>query len=277
MSGGGSHNASPLLERYKRRNKSGRSATTIAITQGKHDMKLDARSSEFYLLLVVSLLSLAANMPNLIGEFIDQRTLLIVLSVVVVIALLRYLRLLLFLCVTALAIGANLPERLSKALGLSTDVMLGFLVLIVLIALLNRFRFLRLPAGAEEGAATKLDDEETRKAILIAISIGNIKRLRWLIKHNLEINFTHNGVSPVVAAAEKGNSEIMQLLVYHGVDLAATNAEGKTPLEIAETLGFTRTAEIIKFALDNKSASLTEAAPIKAEDVAGQGAIPAQA
>lgn len=221
-------------------------------------MKLNVKSAEFYLLLLVCVVSLAANLPShIIGQVIDQKVLLIVLSIVVVIALLRYLRLLLFLCVTALAIGANLPERLSKALSVDTDIMLGFLVLIVLISLLNKF--MRLPTGAGEGVAKKLDDEETRKAILIAISIGNIKRLRWLIKHNLEINFSENGVSPVVAAAEKGNSEIMQLLVYHGADLMVTNAEGKTPLQIAESLGFTRTAEIIKFALENNAASLSGA------------------
>lgn len=231
-------------------------------------MKLDVKSTEFYLLLLVCLVSLAANLPShVIAAYIDQRLLLIVLSVVVIIALLRYLRLLLFLCVTALAVGANLPERLSKALNVSTDIMLGFLALIILIALLNKF--MRLPTGVEKDATQKLDNEETRKAILIAISIGNIKRLRWLIKHNLEINFSDNGVSPVVAAAEKGNSEVMQLLIYHGADVTVTNAEGKTPLKIAETLGFTRTAEIIKFALDNKSASLGETAAIAPEYTGG--------
>lgn len=221
-------------------------------------MKPDVKSSEFYLLLVVCLLSLAANLPSdIIGQVIDQKLLLIVLSVVIVIALLRYLRLLLFLCVTALAIGANMPERLSKALGVSKEIMLGFLVVIVLVALLGKFA--RLPASRQKAAAEALDNEETRKAILIAISIGNIKRLRWLIKHNLEIDFSENGVSPVVLAAEKGNSEIMQLLVYHGANLNVTNTAGKTPLQIAEAHGYTRTAEIIKFALENRMASSNEA------------------
>ncbi len=221
-------------------------------------MKLKVRSTEFYLLLIVSLISVSANLPsNFIGQFIDQRLLLIVLCAVVVIALLRYLQLLLFLCVTALAIGANLPERLSKELGVSTDVMLIFLAIIILIALLNRF-IMRLPTGKPEFQAPKMDNAETRKAILIAISTGNVNRLRWLIKHNMEINFSENGVSPAVVAAETGNSEIMQLLVYHGVYLVVLSPEGKTPLQIAEARGFTRTAEIIRVAMDNRMASSSQ-------------------
>jgi len=230
-------------------------------------MKLNLKSAEFLLLLVVGVISLAANLPsNVIGEYIDQRSLLIVLSAVVVIALFKYLRLLLFLCVVTLAAGANLPERLSQEIGVSTDIMMGFLVLLVLTAVLNRF--MRLPFEKPAVAEQKLDTPETRKAILIAVSTGNIKRLRWLIKHNMEINFSENGVSPAVVAAETGNSEIMQLLVYHGVYLVVLGPEGKTPLQIAEARGFTRTAEIIRVALDHRMAIANQAQQANQEGAA---------
>ncbi len=239
-------------------------------------MKLKVKSAEFYLFLLVCLASLAANLPsNFIGEVIDQKSLLIVLSVVVVIALLRYLRILLFLCVTALAVGANLPQHLSKEIGVSTDVMLAFLALIIAMALLNKF--MRLPVDRNEGLEPKLDTPDSRKAILIAIETGNVKRLRWLITHDMEINFSRDGVSPAVVAAETGNSEIMQLLVYHGVYLVVLSAEGKTPLQIAEDRGFTRTAEIIRVALDNRTAAADDAPASALQDATVLEAAPQQA
>ncbi len=217
-------------------------------------MKPKIKSTEFFLFTLVTLLSIAANLPkDALGGVISQRMLLIVLSAVVVIALFRYLRLLLFICVMTLAVGANLPERLSESLGVSQMVMLIFLALIVLISLMNRL--LRLPTEPQKAAVPKVDTEESRKAILIAISIGNVKRLRWLISHNMEINFVDNGVSPALLAAEKGNSEVMQLLIYHGADLSIPNPEGKTPYEVALANGFNRTAEIIKFSIENKAAT----------------------
>ncbi len=216
-------------------------------------MRVKFNSTEFYLFLLVVVVSIAANLPEpIIGKYIDQRLLLIVLAAVVVIALFRYLRLLLFLCVATLALGANIPERLSDTLGLNQTVMLSFLILIVMISQANRF--LKLPVYDErtlEKNGPKLDTAESRKAVLIAISRGNVKRLKWFHSHNTELNFSEEGVSPVTLAAEKGNSEIMQLLIYYGANLNVTNAEGKTPLQIAEAHGFNRTAEIIRFALEH--------------------------
>lgn len=216
-------------------------------------MRLSVSSTELFLFLMVVALSIAANLPEaVIGKYIDQRLLLIVLAAVVVIALFRYLRLLLFLCVATLAVGANVPEQLSEALGINQAVMLTFLVLIVIISQANRF--LKLPTEIGSGPKKdmpRLDSAESRKAVLIAISRGNVKRLKWFHSHNTEFNFTEDGVSPVTLAAEKGNSEIMQLLIYYGVNLNVTNAEGKSPLEIAEAHGFNRTAEMIRFALEH--------------------------
>ncbi len=216
-------------------------------------MKVKVKSTEFFLFSLVTLLSIAANLPmEELGGVISQQTLLIVLAAVVVIALFRYLRLLAFLCVLTLAVGANLPERLSEALGISQLVMLIFLGVIILISALNKL--MRLPLEPKAAETKKVDTDESRKAILIAISIGNVKRLRWLISHNMEINFVDNGASPALLAAEKGNSEIMQLLIFHNADLSATNSEGMTPYEVALSRGFKRTAEIIKFSIENQMA-----------------------
>lgn len=223
-------------------------------------MKLNVKSVEFLLLCLVGLISLVANLPkHMLGQYINQKLLLIVLAAVVVIALFRYLRLLLFLCVATLAVGANLPERLSESLGISPSVMLAFLAAIVVVGVVTKF--VKMPTEIGAGPVERLDNEETRRAMMIAVSIGNVKRLRWLISHNMEFDFSDNGTAPVLLAAEKGNSEIMQVLIHHGADLTVTNAEGKTALELALAHGFNRTAELIRFALENRGAATLAPAP----------------
>lgn len=214
-------------------------------------MNVQIKMSEVVLLAIVILLSLAANLPEqYLGTLIDRNLLLIALTAVIVVSLFRYLRLLLFLAVVALAVGANLPEQLSDSLGVSPVVMLAFLVLLVLISMVN-YSFKLLP---QESDKHMHDSEESRHAVMSAITKGDLTKLHWLLSKNVEINFSQNGVSPVILAAEKGYTDIMQVLINHGVDLHVLNAEGKTPMEIALANGFNRTAEILHLAAENNVA-----------------------
>ncbi|MGA9666169.1 MAG: ankyrin repeat domain-containing protein [Gallionella sp.] len=208
-------------------------------------MKIKEKKSEIFLLAIVTLISLAANLPDqILGEVIDRKLLLIVLGGVVVIALFNYLDILLFLCVVVLAIGANLPNQFSDSLGISPMVMLAFLVLLVVISLINTaFKKFENIKGEQN-----YDSGESRKAILAAISKGDLTKLHWLLNNKVEINFTDNGVSPVMLAAEKGYTDVIQSLINYGADLNVMNSDGKTPIEVAQAHGFNRTAEIIKLA-----------------------------
>ncbi len=214
-------------------------------------MMQEVRRSELFLFTIVALLSIAANLPEQsFGSFINKKLLLAVLAGIVVIALLRYLRLFLLLCVVTLAIGANVPDRIADSLGIHPATMLVVLALIVVMALVNVYLKM-LPTDRVQASTQKEDNEHTRREVLIAVSKGNLTRLKWLLNRNVEINFSLNGVSPVIVAAEKGYSEIMQLLVHHGAEVNVTNADGKNALEIAQANGFHRTAEIIRFASEN--------------------------
>lgn len=210
-------------------------------------MKIQAKNGELFLLTVVILLSAAANMPEqMLGGLVDKKFLLIALGGIVVISLFNYLDLLLFLCVVALAVGANLPGQLTESLGISPAIMLGFLVLLVLISIMNTaFKKYSIGKGTQIH-----DSEDSRKSVLAAISKGDLTKLNWLLNNKVEINFTEDGVSPVILAAEKGYTDIMQLLINHGVDLNVMNADGKTPIEVAITNGFNRTAEIMKISAE---------------------------
>jgi len=219
-------------------------------------MKMPVKKNELYLLLMVTLLAIGANLPDqMLGDIIDRKFLLIVLTCIVVISLFRYLRLLLFLCVVALSVGANLPDQLTESLGISPVVMLTFLVLLVLISFMNVMFKMFFTTTSE---VHKHDSEESRKAVMTAVAKGDLTKLHWLLSKKVEINFTENGVSPVMLAAEKGYTDIMQLMITHGVDLHVLNADGRTPTEVAQSHGFNRTAEIMKLAEEGTKAGWAE-------------------
>ena len=110
-------------------------------------MKAKIKSSEVVMLLLVSLMSFAANLPSqLVGNVLDKRLLLIVLTASVVIALFHYLRLMLFLAIVILAIGANLPQDFAVNMGVNPKIMLAVLGFLVTLALLN-YAFKLMPTG----------------------------------------------------------------------------------------------------------------------------------
>jgi hypothetical protein len=206
-------------------------------------MKLELKLNEVIMLSVVVLLSVAANLPDsLIGSYIDRDILLSVLAAVVIIALFRYLRWMLFLIVTILAIGANLPEQLAAVVKVDPLIMIATLVVLVLVSLLNHV-FKLLPT---EAISKKADNSQSRKAVLEAIKAGNLSKLKHLLNMNVEINFIQDGTSPAHMVAEQGNNEMMQALLNYGVNLNVVNKDGLTPMEIALAFGFKHTVEMLK-------------------------------
>lgn len=206
-------------------------------------MKVELKLNELIMLGIVILLSVTANLPdNLLGEYVNRNILLSVLAAVIIIALFRYLRWMLFLIVTILAIGANLPEQLASVVNVDPVVMIATLVVLVLISLLNHI-FKLLPT---DGATKRTDSAQSRKAILEAVRTGNLNKLNRLIRMSVEVNFMQDGTSPAHIIAEQGNNEMMQALLDYGVNLNVINKDGLTPMEIALAFGFNRTVEILK-------------------------------
>ena len=107
-------------------------------------MRIDIKNREVIILLVVSLMAFAANLPDgMLGNLVDRNLLLVTLTVTVVIALFRYLKLMLFITVSVLAIGANLPDQLASQLGISRPAMIVASGVLVLTALLYKLYHLR--------------------------------------------------------------------------------------------------------------------------------------
>lgn len=213
-------------------------------------MQEQAKLSEIVILCIVSLMALAANLPDsLLGNIIDRKLLLLSLTVSVVIALFRYLRLMLFITISVLAIGANLPEELSNELSISPYVMIAALMLLVTISLLNQaIKWLPI----ERIEKKKLDTNESRHDVLTAIMKGDLGKLHQLLSMDVEINFVHNGVAPIFLATEKGYADVVLILLSHGAKCRVRNNEGKTPIEIALTHKYTRIAEILHYAGEKK-------------------------
>jgi hypothetical protein len=206
-------------------------------------MKLELKFNEVVMLTIVVLLSIAANLPeSMLGRYVDRDILLTALAAIVVVALFRYLRWMLFLIVTILALGANLPEQLATVVNVDPIVMIATLIVLVLISLLNHV-FKLLPT---EAVSRRSDSGQSRKALLEAIRGGNLNKLKHLLQMNVEVDFVQDGTSPAHIVAEQGNNEMMQALMDYGVNLNVVNRDGLTPMEVAMAFGFKHTVEMLK-------------------------------
>jgi class 3 adenylate cyclase len=221
----------------------------------KH-VQIRMKNSEIAILFIVSLMALAANLPDgLLGSLVDRNLLLVTLVVTVFISLFRYLKLMLFLTVSVLAIGANLPDQLAARLGISQPAMIVASGVLVCVSLLYKFYFLRLrekkasDAGdTEESSNPKYDTLNSRNEVLTAIFEGNFSSLHKLLISDVEINFRQDGVIPLFLAIERGYPDIVLLLLLHGATLRVRNKEGKTPIEFALLRGDMRVADIVHYA-----------------------------
>ena len=96
-------------------------------------MQLELKLREVFMLAFVLLVSIAANLPySVLGSYVDKDILLSILATVILIALFRYLRWILFLTVTVLALGANLQDQLAGVVNVDPVVMVATLVVLFL-------------------------------------------------------------------------------------------------------------------------------------------------
>lgn len=193
-------------------------------------IKMNFKTSEVIILLAASVMSFLANVPDsILGNLVDKKIVLVALTTLVVVAMFRYLQMLLLLTISILAIGANLPEDMASALGISQMALLISLGVLVAITLANRV----LNWLPTEKDATKSGTGDVRQNILAAIAKGDRAALQSLLLTNPAVNFTLNGTTPLHLAAEKGYPDIVRLLIGHGADFRKKNEYGKTPLEVA--------------------------------------------
>lgn len=212
-------------------------------------MKLDAKPGEVAAVVVVALMSIAANLPDSILQgLIDRRILLLALMTTVVIALFRYLRALLFVAVVVLAIAAKLPEQLSQALAIDSTAFTITLGLLAFFSLLNSLLKI-VPTGFEE-TNKRIDSPDSRANVMNAVLKGDVVQLQKLMALGVEVNFQENGKIPLVEAVELGYSDVVQILLHHGAQFDVRNEAGMLAKDIAMEKGYTRCANMLMYAAE---------------------------
>ena len=117
---------------------------------GPRGVKAIIQTKDLLLLLVVTIMSVAA---NLLHDFsllsgINRNFLLVGLMFVVAIALVRYTRFVLVATMFILAVGANLPHDIAQILNVDSRILMGSLIAILVMSLLNQF--VKLPTGLDK-------------------------------------------------------------------------------------------------------------------------------
>lgn len=206
------------------------------------------RSKEIFLLLLVGLTAVIANLPAgmLQSVGLEPRFMIALLGVVVVISLFLYLRFFFFLLYALLAIGANLPSQWADALGISKAPLLISLIAMVAFSLLN-YAVKLMPSGLEPEARKK--SPEGIKALVHAIEHDNLPYAQQVLNMGFDPNdLGENGYSPLMCAAIKGNTAMVELLLNNNADVNQVGHGGLTSVELAYKHGHTAVAETLKTA-----------------------------
>lgn len=93
-----------------------------------------------------------------------------------------------------------------------------------------------LDAGANPHALPPADARDQRTLPMLAAVLPDLRLLRTLIAHGIDLNNTHAGMTPLIAATRDswhGRPEAVMTLLTNGADPRTADGEGNTPLHYA--------------------------------------------
>jgi hypothetical protein len=213
---------------------------TMNETAATADTPGSRKTQEIFLLALVAMMAIAANLPHDLIESAGLKPgfLLALLGFLVVLALFLYLRFFFFLLYVLLAIGANVPGQWADALGISQLPLLITLIAMVGLSLLN-YSVKLLPSGLDAPTDTPKHSTEGTKALLIAIERGNTQQVVQILKMGIDPNTEGDaGLTPLMQASLRGYVEMVEALLASGANPALTNADGQTARDLAFRKGF---------------------------------------
>jgi ankyrin repeat protein len=93
-----------------------------------------------------------------------------------------------------------------------------------------------LDAGANAHAFPPVDERDQRTLPMLAAILPDLRLLRMLIQHGVDLNASHGGMAPLLAATRDswhGRPEAVMTLLANGADPRVADADGNTPLHHA--------------------------------------------
>ncbi len=93
-----------------------------------------------------------------------------------------------------------------------------------------------LERGADPNATPEPGQRDQRSAMMIAVTLPDLRLLRALIAKGADVNGLHGGITPLIAATRdsyQGRPEAVTTLLANGADARAVDAAGNTPLHHA--------------------------------------------
>jgi ankyrin repeat protein len=93
-----------------------------------------------------------------------------------------------------------------------------------------------LERGADPDALPGVEHRDQRSPLMIAVTLPDMRLLRALIAKGVDVNRTHGGITPLIAATRdsyEGRPEAVTTLLANGADARMPDAHGSTPLHHA--------------------------------------------
>ena len=219
----------------------------MAEKREKLDFLTKLRVRDLILVGIIVILAVVVNLPQEYVEEvlgISRGTLVAVLGIAVIAGLFIALKFGLFVVVTLLIAGANMPEQIADGLSISRVPIVLALVALVGVGLINAVVKM-LPTGLE--AKPKEKSPEGVRALFYAIEKSNLVYAQKVLSMNFDANLLHeNGYTPLAYAAMKGSAPMIELLLRNGADPTMVTKEGDTPVELALRMGHSEVADILK-------------------------------
>jgi len=209
------------------------------------DIVLEKRIREWTLFGLVAAMAVISNLPeHLLGRIgVEAALLKAVLGVLVVLALFLYVRFFFFLVFILLAAGANIPDQWAETLGLSREVLLGTLIVMVAMSLLNYSAKL-LPTGLEP--KKRKENPEAVQVLIDAIDRHNLSYVKTLLTMDFDLDaMNEQGVTPLIRAAQRGEFKMVQMLIKKGASPFISGPTGRAS-EVALQNNFPAVNEFLK-------------------------------
>ena len=209
------------------------------------DIVLERRIREWALFGLVAAMAVISNLPeHVLGRIgVEAELLKAVLGVLVVLALFLYVRFFFFLVFILLAAGANIPDQWAETLGLSREVLLGTLIVMVAMSLLNYSAKL-LPTGLEP--KKRKANPEAVQVLIDAIDRHNLSYVKTLLTMDFDLDaMNEQGVTPLIRAAQRGEFKMVQMLIKKGASPFIAGPTGRAS-EVALQNNFPAVNEFLK-------------------------------